>query len=362
MTYEVRAPFGSADGFDIGISAVCSPLVRDSPDGAGGLQPIVVLGGYGRVGRYCVSELVARTRAPLRIAGRNAQRAESLALSVGERASATYTDAQDARVLARTLEGAAAVVACCGGDLLAPLSCALELRVPFVGLSPVPLEPRNRSHLAELAWKAQVPAVLHAGALPGIPGLLAESLVRRVASIRSLRIASTGSFVATETAQRDQRSLRMMLAGAEPRRARRLPELWRFSDPVGRRAVASAPCADLAGFAEMHCVEELAYLEPREGTLARAVARVIARSPQTGFAVAARAYSAASRSEPVAEIEVSTPDILALAAALVGTLCAALLEGRVPAGLSNAREALSPGVVLGELEKRGARIRIDPRD
>jgi hypothetical protein len=336
--------------------------VRDSAEEPGGGQPIVVLGGYGRVGRHCVSELVARTRAPLRVAGRNAQRAESLALSVGERAAATYTDAQDARVLARTLEGAAAVVACCGGDLLAALSCALELRVPFVGLSPVPLEPRNRGHLAELAWKAQVPVVLHAGALPGIPGILAESLVRRVPSIASLRIASTGPFVATETAQRDQRSLRMALAGAEARRGRRLPELWRFSDPVGRRAVASAPCADLAGFTEMHCVEELEYLEPREGALARVVARVVARSPKTGFAVAARAFSAASRSEPAAEIEVSTPDILALAAALAGALVAAILEGRVPAGLSNAREALSPSLVLGELEKRGARVRVGPRD
>jgi len=326
------------------------------------MRPIVVLGGYGRVGRHCVSELVARSRAPLRIAGRNAQRAESLALSIGERASATYTDAQDPRVLARTLEGAAAVVACCGGDLLAALSCALELRVPFVGLSPVPLEPRNRTHLAELAWKAQVPIVLHAGALPGVPGLLAESLVRRVSSIRSLRIASTGPFVATETAQRDQRAQRLALAGTDSRRGRRLPELWRFSDPVGRRAVAGATCADLTGFAEMHCVEELAYLEPREGALARAVARVVARSPGSGFAVGARAYTEASGPEPAAEIEVSTPDILALAAAVAGTLAAALVEGRVPAGLSTAREVLSPAVVLGELEKRGARIRLGPSD
>lgn len=324
------------------------------------MRPIVVLGGYGRIGRHCVSELVARTRAPLRIAGRNAQRAESLALSVGERASATYADAQDARVLARTLEGAAAVVACCGGDLLAPLHCALELRVPFVGVSPVPLEARNRSHLAELAWNAQTAVVLHAGALPGIPGLLAESLVRRVSSIRSLRIASTGPYVATETALRDQRALRMTHAGNG--RARRLPELWRFSEPVGRRAVASAACADLVGFAEMHCVEELVYLEPSEGALARVVARVVARSPGTGFAVSARAFTAASAHEPAAEIEVSTPDILALAAALVGSLTAALLEGRVPAGLSSAREALSPAVLLGELEKRGARIRVDAGD
>lgn len=318
-------------------------------------RPIVVLGGYGRVGRHCVLELAARTRAPLRIAGRNAQRAESLALSVGERASASYTDASDPRILARTVEGAAAVVACCGGDSLGLLQVALELRTPVVSLSPVPLDPRHRSHVAERAWQAQVPIVLHAGALPGLPGVLAESLVRRVPSIHGLRIASTGPFVGSETAARDQRTQRMGLAG-EARRGRRLPELWRFSDPVGRRAVASATSADLVGFAESHLVQELVYLEPREGALARAMARVVARSAGAGFAVGARAFLAASDSDPAAEVEVSAPDILALAAAFAVAVTAAVLEGKIAPGLSTAREALSPTALLVELEKRGARI------
>jgi len=319
-------------------------------------QPIVVLGGYGRVGRHCVLELVTRTRAPLRIAGRNAQRAESLALSVGERASATYTDAADTRILARTLEGAAAVVACCGGDMLAVLQTALELRVPVVSLSPVPLDPRHKSHLADRAWQAQVPVVLHAGAVPGIPGLLAESLVRRVPAIHSLRIASTGPFAATETAAADQRAQRLALA-AESRRGRRLPELWRFSDPVGRRAVGGATSADLAGFAATHLVRDLGYLEPREGALARAMARVVTRSSGAGFAVSARAFAAADANEPAAEIEVSGPDILVLAAALAAGVTAAIGEGKVAAGLSLAREALSPALQLADLEKRGARVR-----
>jgi hypothetical protein len=330
--------------------------VRDAGEESNVMRPIVVLGGYGRIGRHCAAELVVRTRAPLRIAGRNAQRAESVALSLGERASASYADAQDARVLARALEGAAAVVACCGGDLGVALRCALELRVPFVGLSPLALETRAARHFAELAWNAQVPVVLHAGALPGIPGILAESLVRRVPAIRRLRIASTGPFVASETAQRDQRARRS--AEPESRPARRLPELWRFADPVGRRALVRSVSADLAGFAAMHCVEELEYLEPSEGALARVVARVLARSPAAGFAVAARAFGAPGAPEPRAEIEVSAADVLVPAAALAGAVTAALLEGRVPAGLSSAREVLPPAVALGELEKRGARVRV----
>jgi len=325
------------------------------------MRPIVVLGGYGRIGRLCVQELVSRTRAPIRIAGRNAQRAESLALSLGERASASYADANDARILARTLESAAAVVACCGGDSLVALQCALELRVPFVGVSPVPLDPRNRRHLAELAWRAQVPAVLHAGAVPGIPGLLAESLVRRLPRIQRLRIASTGPFVESETARRDHEALRARLGEAVALRARLLPELWPFSDPIGRRAVSSAPCADLEGFAETHCVEELAYLEPSEGALGRVIARVVSGAAGPGFAVAARAYASADDEEPAAEIELSASDSLGPAAALAGALAAALVEGRVPAGISLAREAIAPAVALGELEKRGARIRVRAR-
>ena len=305
------------------------------------MRPVVVLGGYGRLGRACVSEILARTRAPVRIAGRNAQRGESLALALGERTAAGYADAADPRVLARVLDGAAAVVACCGGDLLVALQTALELRVPFVGVSPLALEPRNERRVAELAWQAQVPVVLHAGAVPGIPGLLAESLVRRVPSIGRLELASTGPFAGSETAAR----------------ARSWPELWRFGDPIGRVAVASASSADLAGFAAKHLVGALRYLEPGTGALGRVIGRMVGAGARSGFAVGARAFATAEARDPTAEVELVAADPIGPAAALVGALVAALLDGRVAAGLSLAREALSPAAALGELEKRGARIR-----
>jgi len=318
-------------------------------------RPIVVLGGYGRIGRLCVQELVARTRAPIKIAGRNAQRAESVALSFEARASASYTDASQPRVLARTLEGAAAVVACCGGDLGGALQTALELRVPFVGLSPISLGARGRAHVGELAWKAQVPIVLHAGALPGIPGLLAESLVRRLPAIRRLEIASTGPFAASDTARRDQGAARESLA-AGAALPRRLPELWSFAEPVGRRALVRGSSADLEGFTASHLVDELRYLEPPQGWLARAFASALRAAGGPGFAVAARAFGAAS--EPEAEIEVGADDSLLPAAALATAIVAALLDGQVQAGLASAREAISPALALGELEKRGIRVSV----
>jgi len=324
------------------------------------MRAVVVLGGYGRAGRLCVHELAGRTRAPLVVAGRNLQRAESLALSLGERARAIYAHAHDARTLARACEGGGVLVACCGGDTLVAIQTALELRLGFVGLSPAPLDARTRAHLAELAWRAQVPLVLWAGALPGLPGVLAEALVRRLPEIRRLRLASTGPHAETETARRDLAAAATQ-GGDARARARWLPELWRFAEPIGTRAVVPAFSPDLEGFAESHCVDELVYLEPPRGVLGRGL-RLIARAPDAGFALAAAATAGDDpAAAPSATLELHAPNALVPTAALASVLAAAILEGRVPAGLSTPREALGPGAILAELEKRGVRVSASSR-
>jgi len=320
------------------------------------MRAVVVLGGYGRLGRLCVHELAGRTHAPLVVAGRNLQRAESLALSFGDRARGVYANAHDARTLARAIEGAGALIGCCGGDQLVALQTALELRVPFVGLSPVALEPRSRAHLAELAWRAQVPVVIFAGALPGLPGILAEALVRRLPAIHRLRVASTGAYAETETARRDLPALPTP-PGDVSALARWVPELWRFAAPIGRRPVVPSMSFDLEGFAASHCVGELVYLEAPRGVLGRSLRRLVARQPDAGFGLAATASCDADPARaPTAGIELFAQSPLIPAAALAGSLVAAILEGRVSAGLSTPREALNPVVALAELEKRGVRV------
>lgn len=324
------------------------------------MRAVVVLGGYGRLGRLCVHDLASRTSAPLVVAGRNLQRAESVALAFGERARGVYADANDARTLARAIEGAAALIACSGGDLLVALQTALELRVPLVGLSPVALEPRTRAHFAALAWRAQVPVVLSAGALPGLPGILAESLVRRLPAIGRLRIASTGAYSETETARRDlaQRATPPGDEAARGVRARWIPELWRFAEPIGTRPVVPSHSADLDGFAESHCVSDLVYLEPPRGVLGRGLRRIVSGQTDAGFALAATAsLESDPETKPAASLELFAQSALIPAAAIGSALCAAILDGRVPAGLSAPREALNPATALAELEKRGVRVR-----
>jgi hypothetical protein len=269
-----------------------------------------------------------------------------------------YANAHDPRTLARALEGAGAVVSCCGGDQLVALQTALELRVPFVGLSPVGLEPRSRAHLAELAWRAQVPVVLWAGALPGLPGILAEALVRKLPAIRRLRIASTGRYAETETARRDVRPATP--PGDVSRREalrRLLPELWRFAEPIGACPVVPSWSPDLEGFVESHCVETLDYLEPPRGVLGRSLRLLVARQPGAGFGLAATASCADDpAAPPTAGIALFAHSALVAASALASVLTTAILDGAVPAGLSTAREALHPALALGELEKAGVRI------
>lgn len=311
------------------------------------MRELVVLGGYGYLGRRCLRELASRSAAPLVVAGRSVQRAEELSLGLGERARATYCDALDPRTLRRVLESAMGVVVCCGRDVVPAITAAISLRVPLVATSNLALDARSRRVLGEAAWKAQVPIVVQAGALPGLPGALAEVLVRRLPSILELRIASTGPWRGTETARLDARASRV--PGWRQIR-------WRFAEPVGPRWVRAADTPDLEGFAEGHCVERLSYLEPPEqGLLARAFERIAGPPPLDPFALCAEAWLGGGQG-PAARIELTAADVVAAAAAVTGSLVEAILAREVPAGLLTPREAVSPGRILRDLEKSGARI------
>ena len=317
---------------------------------------VVVLGGYGHLGRLCVRELAQRTRARLLIAGRSVQRAEELALVFGDRARGTYCNASDVRTLRQTLEGANAVVACCGGDLGPAITVAVSLRVPFVGLSALALAARSRDVLGEAAWKAQVPVVLQAGALPGLPGVLAEVLVRRYRSIRELRIASSGPWHETETAENDTRRTRALVAETNLKRQSLLPVRWRFPEPVGWRLLRNAESSDLHGFADAHCVEHLLYMEPHRGPLARGLERIGARPISGPFALSAEARLDSLRSNPEASIDITCSDAPSAAAAVAASLVSAILAGEAPAGLLTPRETMNPARILRDLEKAGARV------
>ncbi len=317
------------------------------------MRPVVVLGGYGHLGRLCVAQTVAHTRAPVVVAGRNTQRAQSLALRHEGRATGTYADARDARTIARTLDDAAALLVCCGGEIGAALDVAIERRVPvIVPGSALIDDPATRS-IAERAWMAGTPVVLHAGAVPGLPGVLAEALVRRFAALQELRIATTGPWLETRSAAQDLEALRCRRR--EPA-GRWWPQRQRFPDPVGPLGVRPAISADLVGFGAAHLVERIRYMEPLRSTLGRGIERLLRGHHDPAFCAVAEARVQAGRSEADARMELRARSPLDAAAAVACALTGAAISGQLPAGLLTPREARAPQTLLAELEKLGIRV------
>jgi NAD(P)-dependent dehydrogenase (short-subunit alcohol dehydrogenase family) len=316
---------------------------------------VIVVGGYGRLGRACVSELSETTRVPIVVAGRSVQRAEEAALACGENVRGVYVDAADPRTMRTIVQNASALVCCAGDGATEVLALALEARVPFVGTAPGVLTRSVAEDLGARAWASQVPIILGAGAVPGIPGVLAEVLVRRLPEIVGLHIATTGPWRRTETAQSDVEAARRgqaALAGASGSRS--APRRWNFEDPIGPWPVRPAPAPDLERFAESHLVRSISYLEVEPGPMARAALRLLRRTANPGgFAAAAEARAPGKER---AQVEVNGPDVLQAAATAVGVLVRALIARQVPAGMLAQREAMNPNRFLEELQKRGLKV------
>jgi hypothetical protein len=321
------------------------------------VQEVFVLGGYGRLGGLCVSELLETTRARIVIAGPSVQRAERAALEHGVRVAGAYASASDPRTLEECVPAADAVIACSTDPPLAALECAVESRVPFISLTPLELAASTRARLAERAWEAQTPIILNAGVSPGLPGVVADLLVRRFDALHELRITCSGRPDATPPEhgvwKTRLRELRQSLG--TPRRLG-VPLTGELGAPVGRRILVRAHTPDLEGFESGHCVSRVVYLEPEAGLLGSGLDRLLSQHPITSFALIGEAFVERRDVTPAARIAIRAADAATAAASVAAVLTRAVLAGKTPAGLLSAREALNPGTLLDLLAKRGLEI------
>lgn len=318
------------------------------------MREVVVLGGYGRLGNACVEELLATTDCRIVIAGPSVQRAERAALVHGRRTCGAYANAADPRAVEDVVSRAAAVVVCASSPPLAALDRALETRTPFVSLTSISLGAASMTTLAERAWEAQTPVVLHAGAVPGLPCIAADLLLRRFERVRTLRIASTGLgggapsvSLAALREMADRRDLRELWSWRPPRR---------FRFPGGVRLVSEVQSADLHGFAARHCVDSVHYYEPDAGPIGAASASLFGwRAPRT-FTLVAEAHLDDGFAEPAGRLVLRARSPVRAAAIAASAFVRGILARSVPAGLLFPYEAMSPATLLELLEKRGVRV------
>jgi hypothetical protein len=140
------------------------------------MGPIGIAGGYGGVGRAAAAELHALGAGPLRVGGRRPELALELAAELGNGCEAAALDLDDDASLARFCDGCRVVLDCTGPafrvlDRVA--RAALRAGADYVGAGGD--EPAYDA-LARTRLRPGRTAVVSAGMMPGLSGLLPRSL------------------------------------------------------------------------------------------------------------------------------------------------------------------------------------------
>ncbi|HYN22251.1 MAG TPA: saccharopine dehydrogenase NADP-binding domain-containing protein [Thermoanaerobaculia bacterium] len=347
---------------------------------------IAVFGGYGVFGSLVAKEL-ARAGAPVRIAGRDEERAVRFANELGPGNEGIKADASDPASCTRALAGAAVAVSCVGpfGDLspALPESC-LASSVHYVDIAD------ERGWFAGLRQRSGLfrerglTAACGCSSLPGISGALAVIAAERLHEVRRARVtlfignANPKGTAAVESAARQVgrrfQAPQGTLIGFRGREVVELPA------PFGLRGVYDFESPELDLFPELvgagevrvkvgfesrlatQMLAALSYLGPRLGVrLSRAItplARLASRFGHSGGQVKVELWDEkGARSEAGIGGPREGQRLAALPAVFVAL---DFLRGKIAArGTVTAYEALGARPLLERLAAAGYELMLD---
>ncbi|WP_021781556.1 saccharopine dehydrogenase family protein [Myxococcus hansupus] len=146
---------------------------------------IIVVGGYGQVGREVVRVLAPAFPGRVVVAGRSAARAEALARRTGEGARGLALDITSPTALSR-LEGAALVVMCLDQRTTFFVEQCLRAGIDYVDVTANGDSLAAFERLGPLAREAGSTAVVSVGIAPGLTQLLAAQAVSRLDATQRL--------------------------------------------------------------------------------------------------------------------------------------------------------------------------------
>src|SRR3712207_446921 len=135
---------------------------------------IVVVGGYGAVGRTLCAELAGRFPGRVFAAGRNLGKAEAFSREMGGRVLPLRLDLADPEGAAGAIGGARVVVACAETGDVAFAREVLGRGINYVDVSASHAFLRRVEGLDALARRRGATAVLSVGLVPGLTNLLAR--------------------------------------------------------------------------------------------------------------------------------------------------------------------------------------------
>ncbi|HKP64180.1 MAG TPA: saccharopine dehydrogenase NADP-binding domain-containing protein [Polyangiales bacterium] len=144
---------------------------------------ILLVGGYGVVGRRIAALLAPEFPEQVVIAGRNLASAEALCASVGHGAQARALDVRDTTSIERALTSVATVVSCVAQHDLNLLKATIARGLAYTDISPRLAYWQAGDAMTREAQKTRARVVLGAGLSPGISNVMARRLAAEVGPV-----------------------------------------------------------------------------------------------------------------------------------------------------------------------------------
>ncbi len=335
---------------------------------------IAVFGGYGTFGSHA-SRALAAAGLPVRIAGRDGDRARTFAAGLGAGHEGMAADVRDPASCARALAGVSVAVSCAGP--FSGLGTALPESCLDAGIHYVDIADDRAWHDHLRSWDRRfrdrdLTAAVGCSSLPGISGALAVLAAERLPTVEKARVTL---FIGNrnpkgEAAVRSAAAQlgRTFPAPQGPLRGLAGREIVTLPPPFGPRAVHDLESPELDLFPRLLGAREVRVKVGFESPLANtAVATLAHLGPRLGgallraFTPIARVLSRSGHSGGYVKVELQAPDGTTASAALGGAeegqRMAALPAAFVAQGLQDGT-VLARGVVTA-WEALGARTLIE---
>ena len=352
-------------------------------------QAILIVGGYGVVGRRIAAELAPDYPDRVVVGGRNLARAEEIATAIGRGVRGRRIDIAEPSSIAAALEGVAVVISCIDQPGRTLLWAAVERGLHYTDITPHLTElgrgaAYDKIDAAARAFGARV--VLGTGIVPGISNVMVRALADALGGADEIETAlllaaSDVSGPASLDYFLQELSMHFDIrVDGEDRRARAFsaPRLVEFPPPAGARLSYLFPFSDQvlyprtmgARTALTRLAIEPAWLARLLAVMVRIGASRLMAIDGLRHAIARRHQDRASskdarfalrvdvkrggRSRTATLLGRAQADAAALGAAGVARL---LIEGKVAkAGAWMPEQIVDPGPFLSRLANRGLRV------
>jgi saccharopine dehydrogenase (NAD+, L-lysine-forming) len=218
-----------------------------------GPSDILVVGGYGVVGRRISAQLAPRFPDRVVIAGRDQRRAEALCHELGHGARARRIDVDDLASIGPALDGAGTVITCVAQRELHLLRTSIARGVAYTDIAPRLAFWQGAEEMASEARRTGARIVLGAGLSPGISNMMARQLanaVGRVDHIETAILLSLGDEYGPDSLHHVLEAMTQPFSVLEDARRRHaLPfsegKRVRFPAPLGPRRAYLFPWSDV---------------------------------------------------------------------------------------------------------------------